>query len=152
MLFTQLSFFVFLALALAGHLLTRPRKALNNAFLLLASWCFFLYWSFSDFLIFLSVLSINYLLLFALQRSSGPRMRRLFLLLSVALSLSTLALFKYRQFFGDNAAYCLGLFGFSWQPTSNSLAIPLAISFYTFHLLSLVSDVYLRKYRAPSFL
>jgi alginate O-acetyltransferase complex protein AlgI len=152
MLFTQVSFLVFLALTLVGHGLTRPWKTANNLFLLLASWCFFIYWSLADFLIFFGVMGVNFILLAALQAASGAKTRRLLLLLSVGISLSTLALFKYRQFFGHNLVELLGLLGLAWKPASASIAIPLAISFYTFHLISLVSDVYVRKYKAPSFL
>src|SRR5262245_59370915 len=49
MLFSQYTFFVYLALVLLGHLATRSSRTANNIVILLASWAFFLYWSLTDF-------------------------------------------------------------------------------------------------------
>lgn len=152
MLFSQLTFLPFFALVLIGHLLTRRSRFANNLFLLIASWVFFLYWSVADFAIFLSVMAINYVFLRALERSSRSATRRAWLLGSLAVSLGTLGLFKYRQFFGENATYLLNLVGIPCAPPAGSILIPLAISFYTFHMISLICDVHDRKYAAPSFL
>jgi alginate O-acetyltransferase complex protein AlgI len=151
MLFTQLSFLVFLAPVLIGHVLTRRWKSLNEPFLVLASWCFFVYWSLTDFLIFFAILAVNFVLVRALGKANTPAARKGLLLLSVGLSLGALALFKYRQFFSASVAGGLHWLGVSWRAPSGSLAIPLAISFYTFHLISLVIDVHARKCPAPGF-
>jgi alginate O-acetyltransferase complex protein AlgI len=117
----------------------------------LFSWVFFAYWSIADFLIFLSILAINYPLVRAVDRLTGERTRRCLAALSLVVSLGTLGVFKYGGFLASNLEQLLGLVGVQWHAPQTSLAIPLAISFYTFHIISLVLDVLDRKYRAPSF-
>lgn len=152
MLFSQLTFFVFLAFVLLGHWLTRFSKTANNVFLLLASWVFFAYWSLADFVIFLTIISFTYVLLLGIDRLENGKGRRLLLSLSLFTSLGTLAFFKYREFLSQNILSFLKALGVVYQPPSESIAIPLAISFYTFHLIILAWDVYQDKYRTPSFL
>ncbi len=152
MLFTQHAFLAFLVLVLIGDRATRRWRAANHGFLLLASWAFFLYWSLTDFLIFLGAMLAGFVFVAALGRASGPRLRRALLLGAVSLSLGMLALFKYRQFFGANLGQLLHACGWSWPALSDTITIPLAISFYTFHMISLVCDVHARKYPAPGFL
>ena len=74
----------------------------------------------ADFVIFFAVMGVNFLLVTALDRASRPGVRRLLLWTSVAVSLSTLALFKYRQFFGENLTYALGLVGIYCPPPSGA--------------------------------
>jgi len=152
MLFSQLTFFVFLAVVLIGHWLTRFSRIANNLFLLAASWAFFAYWSLADFVIFLVIIFFTYPLLAGIDRLSPGKPRRLLLGFSLSTSLTTLAFFKYRHFLGANILYFLKSLGVVYQPPSDSIAIPLAISFYTFHLIILAWDVYQGKYRTPSFL
>lgn len=151
MLFTQLTFLLFFALVIAGNLLTRQSRVANNLFLLLVSWVFFAYWSIADFLIFLSILTVNYPLVRAVDRSTNDRTRRWLTLTSLIVSLGTLGVFKYGGFMNANVEKLLSLAGIAWHAPQFSMAIPLAISFYTFHIISLVLDVQDRKYRAPSF-
>src|SRR5262245_17992301 len=132
MLFSQLTFFVFLAFVLLGHWLTRFSKTANNVLLLLASWVFFAYWSLADFVIFLTIISFTYVLLLGIDRLERGRSRRLLLSLSLFTSLSTLAFFKYRDFLIQNILSFLKALGVVYQLPSESIAIPLAISFYTF--------------------
>ena len=63
--------------------------------------------------------------------------------LALVLNLAVLAVFKYFNFFADLAAMIPGL------PTAKlDLALPLGISFFTFHAISYLVDVYRHKARA----
>jgi alginate O-acetyltransferase complex protein AlgI len=151
MLFSQLSFLVFFAIVLAGNWLTGRSWRANNLFLLLVSWVFFAYWSLTDFVIFLAILVVNYPLVQAVDRLTHERSRRWLAALALAVSLGTLGIFKYGGFLSANLEQLLGLAGIEWHAPRTSFAIPLAISFYTFHIISLVLDILDRKYPAPSF-
>ncbi len=72
-----------------------------------------------------------------IDRFKGGKLSKLFLILTVVITVSSLGLFKYSDFFarGLNSAFSLNL------PFLN-LALPIGISFYTFQALTYVVDVY----------
>jgi alginate O-acetyltransferase complex protein AlgI len=70
----------------------------------------------------------------------NPKMRKLFLLVSVCMNIGLLAIFKYSSFIITNIN---GLFGVSiFDP---KLALPIGISFYTFQSMSYTIDLYMRN-------
>ena len=68
------------------------------------------------------------------------KMRTVFLLVSVIMNLSLLAVFKYSSFFITNINL---LFGTSF--TDPNLPLPIGISFYTFQSMSYTIDLYMRN-------
>jgi D-alanyl-lipoteichoic acid acyltransferase DltB (MBOAT superfamily) len=151
MLFTQLSFPLFFAIVFAGNWLTRSSHRANNLFLLAASWLFFAYWSLADLAIFLTILIVNYPLVWCAGRLSNARARNLAAVASLVVSLGTLVFFKYTNFIGTSLEKLLDdWFSIAWKAPALSLAIPLAISFYTFHIISLVLDVRDGKVAVPN--
>jgi D-alanyl-lipoteichoic acid acyltransferase DltB (MBOAT superfamily) len=74
--------------------------------------------------------------------SGGPRRARVFLWLSVVNNLGILAAFKYFDFFSREFAAMLSSMGFDVHPVVLEMALPVGISFYTFHGMSYVFDVY----------
>ena len=58
------------------------------------------------------------------------------------MNLTLLGVFKYYDFFAVSAEQFLGGFGFHADPFLLKLALPAGISFYTFHEISYVVDVY----------
>ncbi len=68
------------------------------------------------------------------------KMRTVFLLVSVIMNLSLLAVFKYSSFFITNINF---LFGTSF--TDPNLPLPIGISFYTFQSMSYTIDLYMRN-------
>jgi alginate O-acetyltransferase complex protein AlgI len=149
MLFTQLSFLLFFALVLAGNWLTRRWHRLNNLFLLGVSWFFFAYWSLTDLTIFLAILLVNYPLVWCAGRLSSMNARKSAAIAALVVSLGMLLFFKYTNFLGGTLEQVLLSFSIVWKPPALALGIPLAISFYTFHSISLVFDVLDRKVAVP---
>jgi alginate O-acetyltransferase complex protein AlgI len=68
--------------------------------------------------------------------------------MSVCVSLSILAFFKYTNFLLDSAVSMFNLFGFDYRHPAFSIVLPLGISFYTFETISYVMDVYRGRLRA----
>jgi D-alanyl-lipoteichoic acid acyltransferase DltB (MBOAT superfamily) len=66
-------------------------------------------------------------------------------LLSVVTNLGLLGVFKYYNFFAGSAASLLAGLGWAVHPTFLHVILPVGISFYTFHSLSYVIDVYHRR-------
>jgi alginate O-acetyltransferase complex protein AlgI len=92
------------------------------------------------FLICSSIL-VNYSLGAWLQTGSrSNRIRRLILTLGVGGNLALLAYFKYADFLIENTYSLLG-----WTPTSLGVALPLAISFFTFQQISYIVDAEQRR-------
>ncbi len=142
MLFSSLPFlYFFLPCTLALYFLAPKR--LRNAVLLLAS-LFFYAWGEPRFVVFM-LLSITQGYVFALltERFRGKRQSKLFLTISVVLSLGLLGYCKYADFFltGFNALTGLSV------PLLR-VTLPIGVSFYTFQVLSYVVDVYRGDVRA----
>jgi alginate O-acetyltransferase complex protein AlgI len=134
---------VFLFLYLPGivvaYFLT-PR-ALRNTLLLLASLFFYL-WGERDWVLVLQgSIAANYALGCWLDGVRGRRAARRVLALAVAVNLGLLATFKYANFLVDNLNALL--VPLHVHPLRLApVHLPLGISFFTFHALSYVIDVY----------
>ena len=139
MVFSSLVFlYVFLTATILVYYLL-PRRA-RNAFLLLANLVF--YFCGEPVYIALMVFSIlsNYLFGRLMDRADGPKTRKRFLALGVAVDLLLLGVFKYTGFF---AGILSGIPAFSALPKL-SIPLPIGISFYTFQTMSYLIDVYRR--------
>ncbi|MEN5080989.1 MBOAT family protein [Bosea sp. TWI1241] len=95
-------------------------------------------WRFVPLLAF-SIL-LNWLIAEAFQKTRSGGL----ITLAIVLNLAVLALFKYFNFFADLAAMIPGL-----PTTKLDLALPLGISFFTFHHIMYLTD--LRRGQAPRF-
>ncbi len=137
--------FLFLPLVLAAHALT-PRGGRNG--LLLAASLFFYVWGEKGYVaVLLASIAVNYACGLILGRLDGPRWRLLGIALAVAVNLGMLAVFKYANFLVENLNLLLGRAGLPlW--TIPPIHLPLGISFFTFHALSYVIDVYRREVKA----
>lgn len=71
--------------------------------------------------------------------------RRFWFLLSVFINLGFLCIFKYYDFFAFSFAEALGNIGIKVNPITLNIILPVGISFYTFHGLSYVIDIYNEK-------
>ena len=112
-------------------------KCLKNSVLLLAS-LFFYGWGERKFLIFMMIsITQGYLFGLLIEKFRGKKLSKLFLTVSVLLSLGMLGYCKYANFFIENFN---ALTGMSVQLLK--ITLPIGISFYTFQILSYTVDVY----------
>lgn len=86
----------------------------------------------------------NYLGGIAVDRSSSQTQRKLSLAAAVIFNLGLLLWFKYANFFADNYNHLAAYLGIS-TVFLQKVILPLGISFFTFHGLSYVIDVYRGK-------
>ncbi len=141
MVFSSLSFlFMFLPLTLAAYYLCKNR-VWRNGVLLLASLFFYAWGSGPKFLLLvLAAVAVAYaggLLISGLSEQGRPRLRRAVYIVTVALLLSNLFIFKYLNFTVKNLEL---LFGRDFA--LKEIILPIGISFYTFQILSYVFDLY----------
>lgn len=138
--------FLFLPLVLAVEVLL-PRQAKNLA-LLLASVAFYAWGEHLFFLVMLASIFTNWIIGLAIERLNSQRWRFCIILIAAIFNISLLIYFKYSFFILDNINSLIEPFGFHLQATTQHL--PLGISFFTFHALSYIIDVYRRDATAQT--
>ena len=112
-------------------------------FLVLASLFFYGYWNIDYlYLMFMSML-VNFLIGRALREERG---KKIILLLGVALNIAPLAFYKYTDFGMQTANQLLGN-----EFKLLELALPLAISFFTFQQIAYIVDCYRGNRAEPNF-
>ncbi len=136
---SPLFLFLFLPTVLTLYF-AAPKVARN--FVLVATSLFFYSWAEPTFvLVMVGSIALNYGCGLLVASARGGRWRRAALGLAIGLNLGLLATFKYLGFFADNLNRVLTGLGLSEIGVMH-LALPLGISFFTFHGLSYVIDVY----------
>jgi len=68
--------------------------------------------------------------------------------LSISINLGFLGVFKYYNFFAESFAEAISNFGMQVNPWTLKVILPVGISFYTFHGLSYVIDIYKDRIKA----
>jgi len=116
--------------------LIAPKK-LKNAVLLLSS-LFFYWWGEPRYVILMVFnIAFGYVCGLLIEKFRGKAASKLFMSLSVIVSIGLLGYFKYADFLIENFNAITGL-----SVPLLKIALPIGISFYTFQLLSYTIDVY----------
>lgn len=140
MIFSSFSFLVFLAATLALYGVARTQRE-RAGLLLAASLIFYASWRPAYLLLLLASLGINYFFYLKLVESKS----RSLLLVAVSLNLVFLGAAKYLAFMTESLFALAGMVGLvapADAPAWMHWALPLGISFYTFHMLSAMFDAY----------
>jgi alginate O-acetyltransferase complex protein AlgI len=149
-LFNSLPFLVFLPVVFCLYWFVFNRNLRwQNALLLVASYFFYGWWSWK----FMGLLALSTFLdyLYGFYVASVNRRKaRLFLWLSVINNLGILALFKYYNFFILQFQQGFELLNLHIHPVILEIGLPIGISFYTFHGMSYVFDIYRGKVKPVS--
>ena len=143
MLFNSVTFLVFFIVVFLVYwfILNKSLKE-QNIFLAAVSYFFYACWdwrflfllAFSTFLDYFSGLMIS---------NSGTKVKKkLWLWLSVGVNLGFLGFFKYYNFFIESFAELMQMLGLTVHYSTLKIILPVGISFYTFHGLSYVFDIY----------
>jgi D-alanyl-lipoteichoic acid acyltransferase DltB (MBOAT superfamily) len=147
MLFNSASFLLFLPVVLAGYWLW-PDNFGRKLLLVIASCFFYAAWDWR----FLSLLGFVVATTFAASwrilylKGRGARVQSLVILwIGIGVQLAVLAFFKYFNFFEDNLVTLLSGFGLPSAAPIVRILLPVGISFYTFHAITLAVDTYRGK-------
>lgn len=134
MVFSSITFlFYFLPMVLAIYYIV-PKKW-RNLVLLISSFIFYFYGE--PTYVLLMAFSIITTYLFGILISRYPKQKKLFLVLSICVSIGLLVYFKYFNFIMENINLWLAnKIDFIY------VALPIGISFYTFQMISYLVDVY----------
>src|ERR1700727_232678 len=145
MVFSSITFlFYFLPIFLTAYFLT-PTIQAKNIVTLLFSLVFYAWGEPRFGIILLISIAFNFCAALLIDAREGSS-RRLALAVAVAGNLLLLGIFKYANFITANLTTLLSPLGTPSFQTS--IALPLGISFFTFHCLSYIIDVYRRRFRA----
>ena len=146
MLFTEPTFlFLFLPLLLLLYFapLAREHGAYGNWLLLAASVIFYAKGGGSFTWLMLGSIAFNYWMAILVDGGRGSGRDRAWLACAVAVNLVVLGLFKYANFFADNVNMLLTALH-AGPLAMPRVVLPIGISFFTFHAISYVVDVYRR--------
>ena len=120
-------------------------KSYQNYILIAASYYFYSCWDWR--FLFLLVFStlLDYFSAIQIEKSEDRLQRKMWLWLCVSINLGFLGIFKYYNFFASSFAELLTDIGFKTNPLLLDLILPVGISFYTFHGLSYIIDIYYKR-------
>lgn len=149
MFFNSLAFAIFLPIVFFLYwFVFNKTKNTQNALLILASYYFYSCWDWR--FLFLLVFStfLDYYTGIRIEKSANEKGRKFWFWLSIVVNLGFLGVFKYFNFFSDSFAQLLTSVGFKASPILLDVILPVGISFYTFHGLSYVIDIYYKRIKA----
>ena len=145
MLFNSLTYLVFLAIAWPLVVLGGPR--VRNATILFGSLTFYGFWRLDFLVVLLLSAWIDFFAGGRIAASASNRVRKAWLVLSIAMNLLLLGFFKYTYFIADSATGLCQLLGLEVTldlRRAIDIILPLGISFYTFQSMSYTIDIYRR--------
>lgn len=140
LVFSSLTFlYIFLPICLVFYFLTNRIKV-RNAVLLVFSLLFYAWGEPKYILLMVATTAVDFFAGLFIEKYRGTKKANLFLTLAVVLTLSSLGVFKYFDFFAESANSFMHI-----HIPLLGLSLPIGISFYTFQALTYVVDVYRGK-------
>ena len=136
MLFSSIPFIYYFFAAVVILYFAVPKK-IKNIVLLAFSLVFYGWGEPKNVFIMVFAIAISYVLGLLIDHFRGQKLSRLFLIISVVVSVGMLGYYKYCDFFIENFNAITGL-----SVPLLRVTLPIGISFYTFQLLSYTVDVY----------
>ena len=149
MLFNTLAFAIFMptVFILYWFVFTNRIKA-QNTLLLISSYFFYACWDYRfAFLLLFSTL-LDYFTGIKMEESNNINTRKAWFWTSIGINLGFLGVFKYYNFFITSLGDTLDSIGLQTNFSTLQVILPIGISFYTFHGLSYVIDIYKKRITA----
>jgi alginate O-acetyltransferase complex protein AlgI len=149
MFFNSLSFALFLPLVFVLYwFVFHKTKSTQNALLIFASYYFYSCrdWRFLFLLVFSTFL--GYYTGIQIENTKTEAARKFWFLLSIIVNLGFLGVFKYYNFFAASFSEIFNGFGLQTNLLLLKVILPVGISFCTFHGLSYIIGIYLKRIKA----
>jgi D-alanyl-lipoteichoic acid acyltransferase DltB (MBOAT superfamily) len=149
MLFNSVHFAFFLPIVFVLYwFATNNNLKLQNILLLIASYFFYACWDWRFLFLLIFSTFLDYFTGIKMSNAQTIKVKKFWFWLSIIINLGFLGVFKYYNFFADSFALALSNIGFIVTPLSLNIILPVGISFYTFHGLSYVIDIYNNRIKA----
>lgn len=145
MLFNSLSFFCFLPIVFILYWSLKKSLKIQNIILLIASYYFYSCWNWRFLFLLIFSTLLDYFSGILIARTNLRSKKTMLLIISITINLGFLCVFKYYNFFIQSFANFTETIGFAIYPKILNIILPVGISFYTFHGISYVVDIYNKK-------
>jgi len=143
MFFNSIDFAIFLPIVFILYwFVTKGNLRLQNFLLLVSSYFFYACWDWRFMFLLIFSTLLDYYTGIKIHDATNQRKKMFWLWLSIGVNLGFLGVFKYYNFFASSFADGLSLLGFKANFGTLQVILPVGISFYTFHGLSYVIDLY----------
>ncbi len=143
MLFNSLGYLFFLPIVfLVYWFLNNKKLQYQNIFLLIVSYYFYSCWDWRFLFLLIFSTALDYFTAIKMFESTTSKTRKFWFWLSIFINLGFLGVFKYYNFFATSFAEALSNIGLQTNFWTIQVILPIGISFYTFHGLSYVIDIY----------
>ncbi len=148
MFFNSIDFAIFLPIVfLLYWFVAKKSLRLQNILLLIASYFFYACWDYRFLFLLIFSTLLDYSTGIKMGEATNPGKKKFWFWLSVIVNLGFLGVFKYFDFFAASFADGLSLLGIKTNFWLLNIILPVGISFYTFHGLSYVIDIYQNRIR-----
>jgi alginate O-acetyltransferase complex protein AlgI len=149
MLFNSLNYAFFLPIVfLIYWYILKNNLKYQNIFLLTASYFFYSCWDWRFLFLLIFSTLIDYYTGLKMFTANNVANKKKWFILSVFTNLGILGTLKYFNFFSETFTKLTSSLGFNISPFTLNFILPVGISFYTFHGLSYVIDIYHNKIKA----
>jgi D-alanyl-lipoteichoic acid acyltransferase DltB (MBOAT superfamily) len=143
MFFNSIEFALFLPVVFFLYwFVAGNNKKLQNYILLAASYYFYSCWDYRFLFLLIFSTFLDYFTGLKIFNAESKQGKKTWLFISIFINLGFLGFFKYYNFFVDSFTTLLQGVGFQVNPWTLSIVLPVGISFYTFHGMSYVIDIY----------
>ena len=145
MLFNSIHYAIFLPIIFILYWSFNKKLKWQNILLLIASYYFYSCWDWRFLFLLLFSTFLDYFSGLQIAKSDKASIRKFWFWLSILVNLTFLGFFKYYNFFIESFAEMLRQIGFNPNLWTLNIILPVGISFYTFHGLSYVIDIYKKR-------
>lgn len=143
MLFNSINFAIFLPIVFVLYwFVTNRNLKAQNILLLVSSYFFYACWDWRFLFLLVFSTALDYYTGLKIASSEKRSMKKFWFWLSITVNLGFLGVFKYYNFFITSFAEAVAQLGITFNPWTLKVILPVGISFYTFHGLSYVIDIY----------
>jgi alginate O-acetyltransferase complex protein AlgI len=151
MLFNSLNYALFLPIVflLYWYVVNKGYK-IQNCILLISSYFFYACWDWRFLFLLIFSTFLDYLTGLKMSKSKNQKTKKAWFLTCIIINLGFLGLFKYYNFFVISFSELFLKLGIHVDQFTLNVILPVGISFYTFHGLSYIIDIYKGKIKAES--
>jgi D-alanyl-lipoteichoic acid acyltransferase DltB (MBOAT superfamily) len=149
MLFNSIGFLIFLPIVFILYWFVFNKKYQHqNLLVLVASFYFYACWDWRFLFLLMFSIGLDFFSGIQIEKSKSKKEAQIWLAISIIINLGFLGFFKYYNFFVGSFSDLLSGFGFHANVWLLKIVLPVGISFYTFHGLSYVIDIYKKRISA----
>ena len=143
MLFNSINFAIFLPIVFILYwFICNKSLRIQNILLLVSSYFFYACWDWRFLFLLIFSTFLDYFTGIKMYNSTNLNYKKIWFWISVSINLGFLGIFKYYNFFAESFSTALSQIGIQINPLTLNIVLPVGISFYTFHGLSYVIDIY----------